>query len=433
MSEVPESGPTTSESPGPDQYPMVDFDHHSEDFHSNRRAKWADMGTKCPVAYNPRYGGFWVVSGYQEVAKVSRDSDTFSSRFEPEPVDGIQYLGITGIPRVRGIPPAGIAEVEGPIHQALRRVMNPFMLPPAVEALRPFMDDVAGWFLDQKIAEGHMDLVLDLANPVPAILTMKLIGLPCDNWQRYAELFHATVAYRPGTPEHRHALSLVSAMVEEFVDEAAARRRAPRQDLLTSLVEMEVEGRPLSDDEISAVLWNLVGGGLDTTTSLTSLSLFYLDEHPDLRRQLIQRPDLMTAATEEFLRYFSVNETLTRTCTRDVELGGRHIEKGQYVMLSWLAANLDETEFDRSDQVVLDRAPNRHLAFGVGPHRCIGMHLARTMFQVLLSQVLARIPEYRIDREATRFYQGNPELAGVVTMPAQFEPGKRSGPDRKPF
>jgi cytochrome P450 len=181
------------------------------------------------------------------------------------------------------------------------------------------------------------------------------------------------------------------------------------------------------------VLWNLVGGGLDTTTSLTSLALHHLDAHVELRAAIIRQPGLIATATEEFLRFFSVNETLTRTITCDTELGGQQLRRGEHLMLSWLSANRDESVFDRADQVVLDRAPNPHLAFGVGPHRCIGMHMARTMFQVLLTEVLARIPDYAVDGEATRFYAGNPELNGVVSMPVTFTPGPRVGPRQRPF
>ena len=149
------------------------------------------------------------------------------------------------------------------------------------------------------------------------------------------------------------------------------------------------------------MLWNLVGGGLDTTTSLTALALHHLDAHPDLRSRLAGDPGLLDQATEEFLRYFSVNETLTRTVTRDTELGGQRLCRGDHLMLSWLSANRDEAVFERAGEVVLDRAPNPHLAFGVGPHRCIGLHMARTMFKVLVGEVLARIPDYAVDRDAT--------------------------------
>jgi cytochrome P450 len=413
--------------------PTVDFDHHDERFHRNRHAEWAEL-RRCPVAHNPNYGGFWVVSGYDEVATAARDAATYSSKYAPEPEDGIAYLGITGIPRARSQPRIGIAEVEGPVHQTLRRVINPFLVPAAIARLQPLMEATATWFLDQRIETGALDLVLDLANPVPAILTMELVGLPRDGWHHYAETFHGTIAYGREAPERAKALANVPAMLAELHDEVAARRRDPRDDLLTELVQLQVEdGRPLSDDELVAVLWNLVGGGLDTTTSLTSLTLYHLDEHPDLRRRLIEEPDLLGPATEEFLRFFSVNETLTRTVTCPAELGGQQLERGDQLMLSWLSANRDERVFDRPDEVVLDREANPHLAFGVGPHRCIGLHMARTMFQVLVREVLTRIPDYRIDRDATVFYTGNPELNGVVRMPATFTPGPVAGPAERPF
>jgi len=411
----------------------VDFDHYTEEFHQNRHQEWAAM-RKCPVAFNERFGGFWVVSGYDEVAAVSRDGETFSSRYEPEPVDGIEYIGIAGIPRAKTIPKAGIAEVEGPVHQALRRAMNPFMTQSAVARLEPFMERVATWFLDRKIQAGEIDLVLDLANPVPAILTMEVIGLPHDNWERYAKLFHATIAYRRGHPEFDEAVANVPAMLAELQQLAQSCRDEPRDDLLTALVELRLDdGRTLTDNEVTAVLWNLVGGGLDTTTSLTALTLHHLDEHPDLRQRLIDEPELLGPATDEFLRYFSVNETLTRTVTRDVAMGGRALRRGDHLMISWLSANRDEKQFERADEVVLDRAVNPHLAFGVGAHRCIGMHLARVMFQVLVRQVLTRIPDYRVDRKATQFYEGNPELNGIARMPATFTPGPIVGPPERPF
>ncbi len=413
---------------------VVDFDHHSAEFHADRHARWAELRQQCPVAHNPRWGGFWVVSGYDQVAAVSRDAETYSSRYVADSGDGIDYVGITGVPRAPHMPTAGIAEVEGATHGTVRRVINTFLVPSAVARMRPLMEATATWFLDQHIEAGEIDLVLDLTNPVPAVLTMELVGLPHDGWQRYAELFHGTVAYRPSSPEYRRSVANLPAMMDELRDELAARRREPRADLLTALAEAELDdGRRFTDDELASVLWNLIGGGLDTTTSLTALTLYHLDEHADLRRQLIAQPGLLATATEEFLRYFSVNETLTRTVVRDTELGGQRLGRGDHLMLSWLSANRDERTFDRPDEVVLDRAPNPHLAFGVGPHRCIGMHLARVMFQVLVREVLDRIPDYAVDREATRFYDGNPELNGVVRMPATFTPGERKGPAERPF
>lgn len=410
---------------------VVDFDHHSNDYLADRLGAWAKL-RETPVVYSPNHGGFWVVSGYEEVTQVSRDEATFTSEFGER--DGIVFHGIVGIPRSRGIPPAGIAEAPPPLHQALRRVLNPYLLPPAVEEMLPFAAELTDWFLDQHVESGRMDLVRDLTNPVPAVVTMRLVGLPCDRWEHYAELFHSTVAYAPGSPEYSRAVSRVPGMMASLLDQVRDRRVEPRGDMISALAGLRSEsGDPLSEESIGSILWNLIAGGLDTTTSLTSLSLHHLAAHPELRARLVADPGLLPSATEEFLRYFSVNETLSRTVAKDTELDHQRLRAGEVVMISWLAANHDPAVFDRPGEVRLDRSPNQHLAFGVGPHRCIGMHLARSLFQTMAGVVLARIPDYVVDGSATRFYEGNPMMAGAVSMPIRFTPGPRRGSGRRPF
>jgi len=412
---------------------VVDFDPHSDEYRADRRAVWAGMRA-CPVAFSPRYGGFWVVSGYDDVVRVAREEGTFSSKYERNSADGIEYVGITGIPRARGIPPAGIAEADPAIHAVLRRLLNPYLLPPAIKALTPFMEKMATWFLDQHVESGRLDVVLDYTNPVTAVTTLQILGLPLENWHHYAEVFHGTVAYAPDTPEHQQALVLIPDMVRELLGEVEARRHAPRDDLVTQLALLRGEdGALLEDAQISAVMWNLVAGGLDTTSSLTALALHHLDSDHATRERLIDHPDLMVMATEEYLRYFCVNETLTRTVVADTELDGQQLRRGDFLLLSWLSANFDERVFDNADELVLDRAPNPHMAFGVGPHRCIGMHLARALFRIMMREVFDRIPDYRVEREATAFYERDPSLAGVVAMPATFTPGKVVGPPQRPY
>ena len=404
---------------------VSDFDHHSEEFLTDRLTAWSRL-RRTPVARSSRYGGFWVVSGYDEVNRVSRDERVFTSEFGEH--GGVLCQGIAGIPRPPGIPVIGIAEAPPRLHQELRRLLGAYLLPDAVRAMQPLAEVLTTRFIDEKIESGSMDLVLDLANPVPAILTLHLIGLPTDQWRHYADLFHATIAHKSGTPAYDAAMAQVPEMMESLFSEVRQRRSAPRDDLLTALVQLPGDdGRPLGDDDVRAVLWNLVGGGLDTTTSLTSLSLFHLGTHPEFRGRLIEHRELLPTATEEFLRYFSINETLTRTVTENVELGGCQLSPGDRVLISWLSANHDESHFDRAADVVLDRAPNPHLAFGVGAHRCIGMHMARSVFQVMMDAILDRLPDYEIDVASTQFYEGNPTLAGVVSMPATFTPGLRVG------
>jgi cytochrome P450 len=408
----------------------VDFDHHSDEFNLNQRAINAELRQQCPVAWNENYGGFWFLSSYDTVSQTARDGDTFAHKYEPNADDGVDYQGEMGVPRPEGQPALGIGEVDGPYHQALRHALAPFFSPGAVEKMQPFMEEQAHWFLDQRIEDGQMDFVLDYASPVPAILTMKLMGLPHDNWHLYANLFHSVMAVPQDSPEYISAIAKVPEMMEGVVEYAASRRAKPEDDLTSFLIQFEFEGRRLTDEQLLNILWNLIGGGVDTTTSLTALTLLHLGTHPELRQQLIDHPGLYRTATDEFLRYFSVNQTLSRTVTRDVELNGQRLRKNDRVVISWLSANHDEQEFDRPDEILLDRTPNRHLAFGLGPHRCIGSHLARLMSEVMVKAVLDRIPDYEVDQSGVYQYLGNPSMTGLGKLPVTFTPGESKGTSR---
>ena len=408
---------------------VVDFDHHSDAFNRDERAINAGLRGRCPVAWNEKYGGFWYVSSYDAVEQVARDGDTFAHRYEPNAADGVNYQGEMGVPRPEGQPPLGIGEVDGPYHLALRRALTPFFSSGAVEKLRPFMEQSVHWFLDQRIADGRMDLVLDYASPVPAILTMRLMGLPYDNWQLYANLFHS-VMDASDSDQYNKVIAEVPAMIDGLLKFASTRRAEPADDLTSFLVQFEFDGQRLDDNQLIDILWNLIGGGVDTTTSLTALSLLHLGTQPELRQPLIDRPELYRTAADEFLRYCSVNKTLSRTVSRDTVLGGQQLRRNDQVLISWLAANHDERAFERADEVVLDRAPNRHVAFGLGPHRCIGAPLARVMFEVMVKAVLDRIPDYVVDLEGVHRYSGNPSMTGLGRLRVTFTPGASLGTSR---
>jgi cytochrome P450 len=379
------------------------------------------------VAWNDNYGGFWFLTSYDAVSQAARDGDGFAHKYEPDAADGVDYQGEMGVPRPEGQPALGIGEVDGPYHQALRHALAPFFSPGAVQRMRPFMEQSAHWFLDQRIGDGQMDLVLDYASPVPAILTMKLMGLPYENWHVYANLFHSVMAVPQDSPEYVEAIGEVPAMMQGVLEFAASRRAEAHDDLTSFLIQFEFEGKRLDDAQLLNILWNLIAGGVDTTTSQTALTLLHLGTHPELRLQLIEHPELYRTATDEFLRYFSVNQQLSRTVARDVVLGGQQLRRNDRVIVSWLAANHDEHEFDRPDQIVLDRAPNRHVAFGLGPHRCIGSHLARLMSEVMVRAVLDRIPDYRVDVGGVHEYLGNPSMTGLGTLPVTFTAGESRG------
>lgn len=411
---------------------IIDVDHHSLEFNLDEVNATGAVRARCPVSYNTRHGGFWFVTGYEAVATVARDVETFAHKFEPDAPDGVSYIGDVGIPRPAGLPALGVSETDGPYHFELRRALNPLFSPQAVERHRPFMERAADWFLDQHIARGAMELVGDFTSTVPAVLTLRMMGLPCDSWHYYADFFHSTKVHPIASDEYARAAALTPVIMAGLAEFAADRRARPADDICSFLVQLEIEGSRLDDAQILDILWNLVAGGLDTTTGLTSWALHHLAGHPGTRQRLIDRPDLHAPATEEFLRYFSINQTLARTVARDVVLCGQQLRRGDPLLVSWLGANHDPAQFERPDEVVVDRPDNRHLAFGLGPHRCIGSHLARTMFQLMLATVLRRIPDYAVDFDGVRQYLGNPAMTGIVTMPATFTPGPVVGGER-PF
>lgn len=412
---------------------VIDIDHNSGTFLRDRYERYGELRARCPVAFNQHYDGYWLVTDYAGVAQVARDNETFAHKYEPNAPDGIDYHGICGVPRKEGVPQQGVSEIDGPDHADLRRVLNPFFTPQTVERDRPHMEAVASWFVDTFIETGTCDLVLDYATPVPAVLTLELMGMPSHNWKYYADFFHATASHSRDSVEFQSAVAKWSEMMAELLEFADHRRSNPGDDLTTHLVNSTLNGRPITDVEIGRIMWNLVAGGLDTTTSLVSWGLYHLGTHPEDRRRIIDDPSLLDPAIEEFLRFYSPSETLTRTTTRDVEVGGVTIPRGDVVMISWTSANRDPSMFDAPEDVRIDRPDNKHIAFGLGGHRCIGSHVARTESKVMIAEILRRIPDYELDLDGFRPYPGNVLMSGVVQMPATFTPRSRVGGDSPPF
>lgn len=411
----------------------ADIDLNDPETHVRRLDEWARLRAQCPVAHNRQHGGYWMVSRYDDIVKVSRNRKTFSSRYSDEPVDGIEYIGILGIPpppRVLGI---GVHEVAEDLHVPLRRAMNPYFSPAVAESLRPTIENYVGWFLDERIESGRIDAVRELAGPVAALLTMEVVGLPASEWRYYVEVFQNSRTYSVDSPEAAALAEIMSGMASTLIEQLESRRHTPQDDLLTAFVEFrKPDGQALTDAELLGQVWFVITGGLDTTTSVVAMALEYLARNPEQRRRLIEDPDLMPKATEEFLRVFPVNESLTRTVTTDVEFGGQQLQRGDHLLISWLSANRDASVFDEPDRVVLDRTPNPHLAFGTGPHRCIGMHVARMVFQVVVGEVLRRLPDYTVDDAGIQMAPPIPVLNGVVALPLRFPPGTRERPRNPP-
>jgi cytochrome P450 len=419
--------------------PIVDFDHHDAAFQERRLEEWASM-RKCPVAFNPNLGGFWMVTGHEEVQAVARgDGTLFSRRYEDEPVDGVDYIGIMGIPKMTEVHilGSGLAEVSEDKHHRLRRLFTPYVSVAATAAMRPTAERYATWFVDEMIESGTGDLVVDLTTPVAGLITMDLVGLDRADWKYYVDVF--TLAHESSASFDDPAVverfftaflemgTMLTAQIED-------RRKNPSDDLLTALCEFEWEdGTKLSDQEILGQLWFLIGGGLDTTSSTAALALDHLASHPELRQRLRDEPGLLSTATEEYLRYFAVNETNSRTVLQDTVLGGQQLKRGDHLLVSWLSANRDASVFPDADEVILDRLPNPHLTFGTGTGKCLGIHIARMELEVILSAALERMPDYEVVGDGMRLAPMNPILVVAMSLPTRFTPGSRAGSNERPY
>jgi cytochrome P450 len=384
------------------------------------------MHRDCPLAWNDTYGGHWFAAGYAEVFELARGRNV-SSDFDYKN-ERRGYRGV-GIPSENRYAPAGFIEMDPPEQQQYRRALDPYLSPAAVERWRPFIDALVHACLDEKIESGRIDFVDDLANIVPAVLTMGLMGLPLADWTIYCEPAHGMVRTPPSSPDFERVRNLSTAMYERLSEAVAEIRREPRPGLIDALINCTIGGAPAVDLDVNNTMILLIGGGFDTTTALTARGLQWLSEHPDERSRLSRERDmLLDSATEEFLRFFTPAVGDGRTITPGCTVGGVELEEGDRLWLSWAMANRDERVFVDADRVVLDRSRNRHTSFGLGVHRCIGSNLARLMFKRMLVAVLDRMPDYHCEPEGAEYYESVGVINGMSHLRSSFTPGARVGP-----
>jgi cytochrome P450 len=228
-------------------------------------------------------------------------------------------------------------------------------------------------------------------------------------------------------PDHEKTLVGLHYFQKRVAEEIELRRQEPKDDLLTLFATGTIGGEPLSDETIQSFSMNILAGGVDTTTALTSNALIHLARHPQDRQRLIDDPALLPVACEEFLRYFSPIHALSRTAYADVVVNGWEIKKGERVLLAYAAGNRDPEAFDDPETVKLDRLPNKHVAFGAGMHRCLGSFLARMMFQEMITAVFERMPDYELVEDGMRSYPSIGSVNGWIAIPARFPPGLKVG------
>jgi cytochrome P450 len=415
----------------------IELDRHGDQYRTEFE-QWADrLHARCPIAWNDTHGGYWFVAGNQELFDTARRADVLSNDDDPhgdrKGYEGIQIPPVPVEVRQQTYGPPGrlggmFLAMDPPAQRHYRNALNPYLSPAAVARWQPVIDEITRASLDEVIETGRIDFVDDLANIVPAVLTMAMLGFPLNDYMTYVEPAHAGVYTKPGTPEMERVQEQGLIMAMRTLGYITDIRANPRPGLVNGLLQADICGTRPDDMAVMGAVGLLIGGGFDTTTALTAHALEWLSDHRDQRARLIADwDDLRDSATEEFLRFYTPAPGDGRTVAKDEEIHGVHFAEGDRLWLSWAMANRDAKVFEDPHEIKLDRKGNRHSSFGLGVHRCIGSNVARATFKTMLKAVLDRIPDFTCDPDGAVHYDTVGVINGLKNLPATFPPGERLG------
>jgi len=380
-----------------------------------------------PVAHIKRYG-LWMVFGYEDTKRVLTDYASFSSNF----------ASVQGAAATREMA-ASLITSDPPIHTKLRGLVTRAFTNRAVSSLEPRIAQLTHAMLDTVIEQGQMDMIDDLAYPLPVVVIAEMLGIPSNDRAQFRVWSDALVRGADDLfGDHQEmegsgqagAPLVMEGMGPYLHDIIEDRRRHPREDLISGLIAAELDGEQLTEDDLMSFCSLLLVAGNVTTTNLIGNSILTLLQHPRALARLRAEPALLPGAIEEVLRYRSPVQFMFRVATRPVELRGRTIEPGSVVLAFIGSANRDEARFPNAGQFVLDREPNQHIAFGNGVHYCLGAPLARLEGRVALSIILDRLQDMQL---ATPWPLPPGEaliLHGVRRLPLRFKPAARVGTPR---
>jgi cytochrome P450 len=306
-------------------------------------------------------------------------------------------------------------DLDPPHHTKYRQLLNPFFSMRSVATLEPWIRGMARELIEAFPESGSFDVAAAFTLPLPRRVGFKTLSFPEDRIERVSELVEAVMS---NVVERQGAAA--PELFELLAGILAERKQGPRSDdLLDTVVFGEVDGKPVDDRQSFAMLILLLMGGLSTTSSTQAAMVQWLGDHPEDVARLRRNPELHDLAVDEFVRHSSPVAHIGRTVMEDdVEVQGCPLPKGSRVLLGFGSANRDERAFDRADEVIVDRQPNRHAGFGVGPHRCIGSHVAKLQIKVAMQELIEVLPSFRIDHSQTHWTGGESRMIDrlVVTL-----------------
>jgi cytochrome P450 len=368
----------------------TDFDHTDPRWVADPYPIWDDLRARCPVAHSDRYGGVWLPVTHEGVAAVAYDTEHFTSR----------AVVVSELRPNEFAPPApvGLAPPitsDPPFHALARRLLLPAFSPKAVAGYEPFTRSLCVELLEAMSGRETVDAALDYAQHIPVRVIVQMLGFPQEDADIFRRFIHMILEDVGQSPEERLE-QFERGEIDEYLDARIEDHLAhPRDDLTTFLLQAELDGNKLAPEHVRGTVLLLMIAGIDTTWSAIGASLWHLAQHADDRRRLAGEPWLMPTAVEEFLRAYAP-VTMARLVAHDFEFFGRPMKEGEWLLLPFPAANRDPAAFTDADRVVIDRAENRHAAFGLGIHRCIGSNLARMELRVALEEWMKHCPEFTL-------------------------------------
>jgi len=352
---------------------------------------WNELRGECPVAFTERRGRSWMPIGYDDLAEIAHDTDHFSSR----------RVGVIDLPEseredrpLLGAPPI---TSDPPIHTWARRILLPAFAPGRVAEMTPITQNFARELLDEFADGNEADAASDYARHIPVRVISQMLGVPGTDEDMFTAWIVAIL--QEGFNDLGRSLETIIEVMNYFDARVEERRLVPADerpdDLLTLLIETEIEGDPLDQQHLLGTCFLLLVAGIDTTWSAIGSSLWHLATHPEDQARLRAEPELIDSAVEEMLRMYSpVN--MGREVLEDIDIAGCPMKSGDKVIMAFPAGNRDPAQFENPDEFIIDREQNRHFAFGSGIHRCLGSNLARMEVKVAIQEWMARIPEFEI-------------------------------------
>ena len=403
------------------QHPPVenwatDFDHTDPQWVADPYPIWEDLRSSCPVAHSDRYGGTWLPLRHEDVSAVAYDTEHFTSR---SVVVSEVRPGPDDLPAPIGLAPPITS--DPPFHALARRLLLPAFSPKRIDALEPFTRELCVELLDAAAGRSELDAAADYAQHIPLRVIVRMLGFPQEDADLFRRFIRMVLEDVDQSAEERQAL-VEEGELDAYIDARIAEHVAHPQDDLTSfLLDAELDGHKLDPDHVRGTMVLLMIAGIDTTWSAIGASLWHLAQSPADRQRLADEPGMMATAVEEFLRAYAP-VTMARLVAKDFDFQGQRLKEGDWLLLPFPAANRDPEFFPYADQVRLDRAENRHAAFGLGIHRCIGSNLARMELRVALEEWMRRYPDFELTDPAQVTWSAG-QVRGPRCVPVRIAPG----------